>query len=1150
MASQLPDEAAQLAVLRRLSMIDMAAEGHFDAVCRLTRDLFSVPMAQISYVGEHRQWFEAKCGSPLDGTSREAAFCSHTILSDEVFVVEDAIGDERFAEDPLVRGEPHIRFYAGAPLILQPGLRVGTLCIEDTVPRRITREQVRQLQDLAEIVVAHLRLRRANLRQAEEIAAREASEVTMRDQARELREREIALRDSNRLLVMAEEIAEVGHFRLEPALGQRVWSEQVYRIFGLDRSCPPPGLAEAVNGYHPDDQEAVRQILASAITREENCCFEARVVRPSGEIRDVVVRGTFVRSEADRSGTLTGVIIDISDRAERERALRNSEARYRTLADALPQIVWMMRASDGEATYVNRQFEAFYGPIGTSASARLSRNHPEDTPRFERAWQAVRDGCTIEIEARLLRHDGVYRWHKLVMIPSLRDGRLTEWFGTALDIDDIVTARTKLQATTDLLQLAQDAAGAGVWEWDIKAGVVRLSSQNARMHGVASLSDADPDVRVVITAQHLEACLYPEDVAHVWAEARRAIQQRDTFSAEYRIASTSTEAGRQRWLQSFGRVVFDPDQGEPVGFVGLVLDVSERKEAEAALLLSQARLAASEERLAHALDSGSDGLWDWDLTTNVAWLSDSWHRMLGYEAGELKPHLRAWERIIHPEDAERAMRSMTDHFEGRTPLYECEYRIKTKSGGYLWTLARGKVVSRDGSGRALRMVGTYINVTPRKEAEQQIAHMALHDALTGLPNRKLLWDRLGEEIRDAERQGCSFAVLACDLDRFKAVNDTRGHLAGDALLRTIADRLKGVIREGDTVARLGGDEFAIILRRLDHPQAAQIIARRAIEVVGQPVDLDGHSVTVGVSIGLAVGLQDGHDADTLFKSADIALYQAKAAGRNTHRFYEAGMDARIAARNMLEYDLRNAIKRDGLTLNYQPVVNLATGQVGGFEALLRWHHPARGAISPAEFIPLAEETGLIVPLGDWVLREACREAASWSGEQVIAVNVSAVQFQHQGLEQSVVMALANSGLKASRLELEITESVLMQDSEAVIATLYRLRALGIRIALDDFGTGYSSLSYLRRFPFDKIKIDRSFIRDIANPDTAAIVRSVVGLGAHLGTAITAEGVETQAQLERVREDGCTDVQGFLFSPPLSAEDARRFIDITLVGVAA
>ena len=1271
MAQQLPNEAHRLAALRRLGIVDTCAENHFDAVCRLTRDLFAVPIALISFVEEDRQWFKAKCGLSLDGTRRETAFCSYAILSDEVFIVEDATADERFAENPLVRGEPYIRFYAGAPLILEPGVRVGTLCIKDTLARVFTRAQVRQLQDLAEIVVAHLRLHQANLRQAEEIAAREASEAVMRNQARALHEREIALRDSNRLLVMDEEIAEIGHFRFRPAMGQRVWSEQVYRIFGLDPSRPPPGLADAVNGYHPDDQKAVRQILASAIAQEANCCFEARVLRPSGEIRDVVVRGTFVRSEADQTSTLMGVIIDVSERAERERALRASEARYRTLADALPQIVWTMRASDGEATYVNRQFEAFYGPIGTSALARLSRNHPEDTPRLKRAWQAVRDGRTIEIEARLRRHDGIYRWHKLVMIPIRRDGRVAEWFGTALDIDDIVTARTKLEETTDLLRLAQDAAGAGVWEWDIQASLVRLSAQNAHMHGVAGPLDADADARVAVPAHELKACLHPEDVALVRVEAERAIRQRDTFSAEYRVVRSHPETGRQRWLQSFGRVVCEAEQGEPVRLVGLVLDVSERKEAEAALRISQDRLAASEERLAHALDSGSDGLWDWDLVTNAAWFSERWHRMLGYEAGELEPHLRTWERIIHPDDAERAvgemrdhlkgltplyhceyrlrgkdgaivwvltrgrvvsrdaegralrivgtqsditprkqaeeaqrlseerlalaldsgsdglwdwsietgeisffgqwfrtlgyepgeveshirnwmslvhpedvdnaLRHMTDHFKGRTPLYECEYRLQKKWGGYLWTLARGRVVSRSESGRALRMVGTYIDITRRKEAEHQVAHMAVHDALTGLPNRKLFWDRLDQEIRDAERQGSSFAVLACDLDRFKTINDTRGHPAGDALLCTVADRLSAVVRDGDIVARLGGDEFAIILRRLDHPETAKVIAGRAIEALGQPVDLDGYHVTVGVSVGVAIGLQDGSDADTLFKNADIALYQAKAAGRNTCRFYEAGMDVRIADRNILEYDLRAAIKRGGFTLNYQPVVSLATGQVGGFEALLRWQHPTRGPISPAEFIPLAEETGLIVALGDWALREACLDAASWPGERLIAVNVSAVQFQNQGLEQSVVMALATSGLPARRLELEITESVLMQDSEAVIATLHRLRALGIRIALDDFGTGYSSLSYLRRFPFDKIKIDRSFIREIDNPDTAAIVRAVVALGAHLGTAITAEGVETQAQLERVREEGCTDVQGFLLSRPLSAEDAQRFL---------
>ncbi|MCC0806208.1 EAL domain-containing protein [Methylobacterium sp. W2] len=587
------------------------------------------------------------------------------------------------------------------------------------------------------------------------------------------------------------------------------------------------------------------------------------------------------------------------------------------------------------------------------------------------------------------------------------------------------------------------------------------------------------------------------------------------------------------WIEACLRITRLPGNSDPVGYVSSLRDVTDRKAAETALRMS-------EERLAFALDSGSDGLWDRDIPTDDVWFSDRWQTMLGYEPGEIEGHVRAWEQLTHPDDAATARRLLSDHIDGRTPVFECELRMRTKAGAYGWVLSRGKVVTRDAEGLPLRIVGTHIDIGRRKHAEQQLEHLALHDALTGLPNRVLFRDRLGREMDNVERRGHIFAVLACNLDRFKAVNDSLGHQAGDSLLRKVAERLTATIHEGDTVARLGGDEFAIVLRGLDQPQNASATAQEVIEALKLPFDLDGRSVSVGVSIGIAVGPQDGSDPDQLLKNADIALGRTKAAGRGTFRFCEPAMDAAIAARNVLELDMREAVRLGEFELHYQPIIDLATDTTSGFEALIRWNHPLRGIVSPADFIPLAEETGLVVPLGTWALREACREAAAWPGDLRVAVNVSAVQFTEPGLEHCVVSALAASGLPPNRLELEITESVLIGDVDSVTACLHRLRALGIRIALDDFGTGYSSLSYLRRFPFDKIKIDRSFIREIADADTAAIVRAIVGLGERLGASITAEGIEDEAQLTGVRREGCTEAQGYLLSKPLLAAEASRF----------
>ena len=446
-------------------------------------------------------------------------------------------------------------------------------------------------------------------------------------------------------------------------------------------------------------------------------------------------------------------------------------------------------------------------------------------------------------------------------------------------------------------------------------------------------------------------------------------------------------------------------------------------------------------------------------------------------------------------------------------------------------------------------VSIHEDVTARRKVEARVAYMARHDNLTDLPNRVLFRERL-EAALATTAGGASVAVLYLDLDHFKAVNDTLGHPVGDALLKTVAARLKGAIRQDDTVARLGGDEFAIVQIGEDQPIGSTTLAQRLIEALGRPYELDGHHVGSGASVGISVAPDDGIDPDRLLKNADMALYRAKHDGRGAYRFFEQDMDTRMQARRRLELDLQRAMAMNEFEVYYQPLVDLGTNEISGFEALVRWNHPERGLVSPAEFIPLAEEIGLIVPLGEWVLRQACLEAASWPLPVKVAVNLSAVQFKGQKLLSTVVSALAESKLVASRLELEITESVLLRKTEATLATLHQLRALGVRISMDDFGTGYSSLSYLRSFPFDKIKIDRSFIQDSEHDSSIAIIRAVTGLSSSLGMSTTAEGVETKEQLERMRKEGCTEIQGFLISPPRPASQVAELLKADQPGVRA
>jgi diguanylate cyclase (GGDEF)-like protein/PAS domain S-box-containing protein len=426
-----------------------------------------------------------------------------------------------------------------------------------------------------------------------------------------------------------------------------------------------------------------------------------------------------------------------------------------------------------------------------------------------------------------------------------------------------------------------------------------------------------------------------------------------------------------------------------------------------------------------------------------------------------------------------------------------------------------------------------VDITARKRAEARIAFMAHHDALTSLPNRVLLRLRMEEMLAELRHGGSGFAVICLDLDNFKWVNDTLGHSLGDTLLQQLGERLRRELPERETVARLGGDEFAILQSHVEKPGDVTELMARLLSVFGEPFDLDGHTVTVGASMGVALAPDDGCDADRLLKNADMALYRAKAEGKGAFCFFEQDMDARVQSRRRLEIDMRTALQAGGFEVHYQPLVGLASGEFRAFEALIRWPHPERGMISPVEFIPVAEETGLISQLGLFVLRRACADAVRWPDGVSVAVNLSPIQFKNGLLLQTVHDALADAGLPPTRLELEITEALLLDKSELVSSTLHALRALGVRISMDDFGTGYSSLSYLRSFPFDKIKIDRSFVHDIsANADSQAIVRAIVSLGESLGIKITAEGVETENDLAYLKAEGCTEGQGFLFSKAL------------------
>jgi diguanylate cyclase (GGDEF)-like protein/PAS domain S-box-containing protein len=573
------------------------------------------------------------------------------------------------------------------------------------------------------------------------------------------------------------------------------------------------------------------------------------------------------------------------------------------------------------------------------------------------------------------------------------------------------------------------------------------------------------------------------------------------------------------------------------GWVGTYEDITEQRRLEAERAAAVIQLREQHRRFNAALNNMSQGLCMIDAEHNVIVCNRRYLEIFGFSPDTVKPGISMREIMQHT--VARGNQTAMD----ATELYD-NYVKRLNAG-------RASIHRHLADGRVLEVINepmpeggwiiTYEDITERYQVEQNIARMARHDSLTDLPNRLLFREKMAEGLARVESRGEAMAVLCLDLDNFKTINDTLGHPIGDTLLRAVAERLRAVVSPDDTIARLGGDEFAI-LQAATSPYAAEALAGRVVDVLASPIVVEGHEINTGLSVGIALAPNDGTAADHLMKCADLALYRAKAEGRGLFRFFEPEMDARIQRRRALEVDLRRALTSGEFHLVYQPQLNLAANALTGMEALLRWNHPERNSVLPAEFIPVAEETGLIVPLGEWVLRRACAEAAHWPDSIRVAVNLSPVQFRSRGLVTTVTQALAAAGLPPTRLEIEITEAALLQKDEMTVAMLHQLRALGVRISMDDFGTGYSSLSYLRSFPFDKIKIDRSFIADIErNGDSEAIIRAIAELGASLGIETTAEGIETQEQLELVRRAGCTEVQGYLLSVPRPAADVLDLI---------
>jgi diguanylate cyclase (GGDEF)-like protein/PAS domain S-box-containing protein len=554
-------------------------------------------------------------------------------------------------------------------------------------------------------------------------------------------------------------------------------------------------------------------------------------------------------------------------------------------------------------------------------------------------------------------------------------------------------------------------------------------------------------------------------------------------------------------------------------------------------------LRESEERFRRYFDIGLMGMAISDPAKGLIEVNDKFCEILGYERQEL---LRLdWASLTHPDDLQADLAQFNRVLAGKLDGYSIEKRFLRKDGRVIHSNIAVRCVRR-ADGSPDYFLGLIEDITERKQAEGQLEHLAHHDALTGLPNRALCYDRLSQALVQAERQHWGAAVLFLDLDRFKTVNDTLGHTTGDALLREAAQRLKACVRGADTVARVGGDEFVVILAELADPEDAGLVARKIIDAMALPLQIDAHEVFITASIGIATYPADGRESETLVKNADAAMFQAKDHGRGSFQFYTSAMNERALEKLMLENDLRRALERNEFTLHYQPKLNLVTGKVTSFEALIRWNRAAKGMVQPVHFIPVLEDSGLIVPVGEWVIRAACAQMRAWqdAGLEIVpvAVNLAVKQFLHHDIVAVIESALRQSRIDARMLEVEITESDVMQNPEAVIMTLRTLRERRIRVSIDDFGTGYSSLGYLKRLPVDTIKLDRSFVTGLPQDGyDVSIARAVIGMAHSLDLKVVAEGVETEAQRNFLSYHGCDEMQGYLFSRPLPAVECSRFL---------
>ena len=806
------------------------------------------------------------------------------------------------------------------------------------------------------------------------------------------------------------------------------------------------------------------------------------------------------------------------ERRQAQKALTESELRFRSLAESSPDAILTID-SVGTLLFANGAAGALFGyPVAALIGQAVTSLVPDYRPRRSRE-----PGSPVSRHAATGRHaDGRTLPLELSFGELVRDGkRLTTVF--ARNSGEEVFGEEALRESEERFRRAALLSSDLIHECDRQSNRIEWFGDVDGILGYAK--DELPR-----TIEGWQKVIHPEDQARLAAAMATHFETGSPFFEEYRVVRR--DGTILHWHHS--GTMLPGATGRPTRSVGTIRDVSGRRQIDEALRVSEKRYRTLFER-------NLAGVYRSTLEGRILDCNESFARIFGYSSREEVLRQAAWDFYQKPEDREAALAKLLE----RQSLTNYELCLKRKDGSLVWVLESESLLEGP-DGRLSVIEGTTIDITERKRAEEQVKHLAFHDPLTSLPNRLLFNDRLTLAVAQAHRHNQKMAVLFLDLDRFKVINDSLGHSVGDELLRQVAERIQEHVREGDTVARLGGDEFTLLVPGINVEEDAAKIARKICDAIHAPFWIDGRELFVTTSLGVSVYPSDGHDAETLVRNADSAMYRAKEQGRDNYQLYTPAMNAKAIERLSLESRLRQAVANDELELHFQPFIDLKTAEVLGAEALLRWRHPELGLIPPGEFIPIAELSGLIVPIGEWVLRTACAEARKWhqQGFQglTVSVNLSSRQFQQTDLVSQVTQALEETGLEADKLDLEITESNAMQNAEHSINTLWGLKKQGVRISMDDFGTGYSSLNYLKRFPIDRIKLDQSFVRDLpGDKDDAAIAMAVIAMGRSLELVVIAEGVETEEQLAFLKGHECDQLQGFLLSRPLPSDAFETFL---------